>query len=346
MNDYFCITSYIYWNVKTYFIEESIIMDFFDKTGKIALGSRLRLLSCQVTENAAKIYDLYGVAISPKWFPVFYTLAEEGEKTITDIAEEIRHSQPSVTKIIKEMVRAGLVQQNIKSSDKRRNVVGLTENGIVAAEKLQVQCADIDRTIDGMNEQAKHNLWEAITEWEAILEQQSFFDRVKEQKRQRESKLVQIVPYESTYQQAFRDLNQEWISNYFEMEEADYKALDDPEAYILNKGGKILVALYQGEPLGVCALIKMDNDRYDYEMAKMAVSPKAQGKSMGWLLGQAVINSAKEAGASRIYLESNTILKPAINLYYKLGFKKISGYPTPYKRCNIQMELDLNQTRS
>ena len=85
----------------------------------------------------------------------------------------------------------------------------------------------------------------------------------------------------------------------------------------------------------------MDDLNYDFEMAKMAVSPKAQGKNMGWLLGQAVIKSAKELGGSKIYLESNTILKPAINLYYKLGFQKITGRPTPYKRCNIQMELNL-----
>ncbi|ULT25075.1 GNAT family N-acetyltransferase [Sphingobacterium sp. E70] len=73
----------------------------------------------------------------------------------------------------------------------------------------------------------------------------------------------------------------------------------------------------------------------------MAVSPKAQGKNIGWLLGQAAIYSAKDLGASKIYLESNTILKPAINLYYKLGFNKIVGHSTPYKRCNIQMELQL-----
>lgn len=125
------------------------------------------------------------------------------------------------------------------------------------------------------------------------------------------------------------------------MEDADYKALDNPDEYILNKGGKILVALYNEEPLGVCALIKMDDPGYDFELAKMAVSPKAQGKNIGWLLGQAIISKAKESGASKIYLESNTILKPAINLYYKLGFQKVSGRSTPYQRCNIQMELNV-----
>lgn len=126
------------------------------------------------------------------------------------------------------------------------------------------------------------------------------------------------------------------------MEEADYKALDNPKEYILNQGGKIFVALYNNEPFGVCALIKINDNNYDFEMAKMAVPPKAQVKNIGFLLGRAVVNTAKELGASKIYLESNTILKPAINLYYKLGFQKIVGHPTPYKRCNIQMELILN----
>jgi DNA-binding MarR family transcriptional regulator/GNAT superfamily N-acetyltransferase len=317
-------------------------MHFFERTGKMALGSRLRLLTAKVTEDAAKIYELYNVDFAPKWFPVFFILAEDGEKTITDIADEIGHSQPSVTKIIKEMTLAGLVKDNLKSTDKRRNVVGLTKKGILLSEKIKIQGGDIAIAVEGLMNEATHNLWEAIAEWEFLLEQKSLLKRVQEQKKLRESKGVEIVPYEPKYQAVFKSLNEEWISTYFEMEAADYKALDNPEGYILNKGGKILVALYHDEPLGVCALIKMDDPDYDYEMAKMAVSPKAQGKNIGWLLGQAIIQTAKSLGASTIYLESNTILKPAINLYYKMGFQKVAGKSTPYKRCNIQMVLDLN----
>ncbi len=320
-------------------------MKIFEKTGKMALGSRLRLLTSKVTEDATKIYELYDIAdFSPKWFPVLFILSENEAKTITEIAIEIGHSQPSVTKIIKEMAKSGLVKDNLKSKDKRRNVVSLTEKGKTLSEKMiKVQCADIDITIDGIIAEATHNLWEAIAEWEFLLEQKSLFKRVQEQKKLRESKDVQIVEYEPKYQSAFKSLNEEWISTYFELEETDSKALNNPEEYILNKGGKIFVALYHDEPLGVCALIKMDDPDYDYEMAKMAVSPKAQGKNMGWLLGQTIVNRAKELGASKIYLESNTVLKPAINLYYKMGFQKISGRPTPYKRCNIQMELNLRK---
>ncbi|MCD9575046.1 bifunctional helix-turn-helix transcriptional regulator/GNAT family N-acetyltransferase [Flavobacterium soyae] len=316
-------------------------MEFFDKVGKAALGSRLRLMTAVITDDASKIYELYGADFVPKWFPVFYTLAEERELTITEIANEIGHSQPSVSKIIQEMIAAGIVQESLKTDDKRKNNVVLTEKGLLLAKNIKQQLKDIDVAIDGLIAESKHNLWAALEEWEFLLEQKSMFKRVSDQKKIRESKDVKIVEYKPEYQEAFKALNVEWISTYFEMEEADYKALDNPEEYILNKGGKILVALYENEPVGVCALIKMDNPDYDFEMAKMAVSPKAQGKNIGWLLGRAIAAKAKELGAKKIYLESNTILKPAINLYYKLGFEKVFGLETPYKRCNIQMELKI-----
>jgi len=313
----------------------------FGRTGKVALGSRLRLMSAQLADDASKIYELYDVeGFSPKWFPVFFLLSKDGEKTITEIAEEIGHSQPSVTNIIKEMVKAGLVE-NRKSKDKRKNKVALTPKAIDLETKINIQCGDIDVAMNQLIAEATHNLWEALEEWEFLLEQKSMFRRVEEQKKIRESKNVQIVDYEPKYHSAFKSLNEEWITTYFELEETDLEMLNYPEKYILNKGGKILVALYDNEPVGVCALIKMDDPEYDFEMAKMGVSPKMQGKNMGWMLGQAVIGQAKELGASKIYLESNTILKPAINLYYKMGFQKIAGRPTPYKRANIQMELDL-----
>ena len=155
------------------------------------------------------------------------------------------------------------------------------------------------------------------------------------------SDLVQIVDYKPEYRAAFADLNKEWISKYFKMEETDYKALDHADSYIINNGGYILVALYENEPIGVCALIKMDDPDYDFELAKMAVSPKAQGKKIGWMIGEAIKDKARKLGAKKLYLESNTILTPAINLYRKLGFIEVFGRTTPYERCNIQMELVL-----
>ena len=316
-------------------------MDFFNQVGKIAIGSRLRLLTEKITEDAGKIYNLYGIDMQPKWFPVYYALSNGEAKSVTVIAKEIGHSHPSVSKIVREMAKAGFVQEKKDKDDGRRNVVELSATGKEVSEKIKDQYTDLNNAINDLSSQALNDLWEAIGEWEYLLEQKNLYRRVLEQKKQRESEKIQIVEYSPKYQEAFKQLNVEWISTYFQLEEADYKALDNPKSYILDHGGYIFVALYDDVPLGVCALIKMDDPEYDYELAKMAVSPKAQGKGLGWLLGNAVLNKAKELGASSVFLDSNTILKPAINLYHKLGFKKVPGRPTPYDRCNIQMAVNL-----
>lgn len=317
-------------------------MDFFNQVGKVALGSRLRMLTEKITEDAAQIYKLYNIDMQPKWFPVFYVLSQGETKPITTIAKEIGHSHPSVSKIISEMSAAGYVTEKKDKTDGRRNVVKLSAKGKEVTSRIQDQYTDVGKAIDELSAQSRNDLWKAVEEWEFLLEQKDLLHRVTEQKKQRESSKVQIVDYQPSYKQAFKALNEEWISTYFKMEAADYKALDNPKSYILNKGGHILIALYNGEPVGVCALIKMDDPEYDYEMAKMAVSPKAQGLGIGWLLGRAIVEKAKSLGAGKIYLESNTILKPAIRLYNKLGFRKVAGRATPYERCNIQMELPLS----
>jgi DNA-binding MarR family transcriptional regulator/predicted GNAT family N-acyltransferase len=316
-------------------------MDFYNRIGKKAIGSRLRGLGDMITNDAAKVYQMYGIDIQPRWWPVFYILTESEESSITAIANDIGQTHASVSQIVSEMVKNGFVTERRTKNDQRKNFVSLTEKGRNAAMKLEKQHEDVSSAIDRMFSESQYDLWKAIEEWEYLLEQKSLLRRVEEEKKKRESGNVQIVDYKPEYRKAFKDLNEEWITQYFKMEESDHKALDHPEEYILNKGGYICIALYDDEPVGACALIKMTGKKF--ELAKMAVSPKAQGKSIGTLLGQACIDKAKELGADTVFLESNTKLKPAISLYRKLGFEKITGPPSPYERANIQMELKLSQ---
>jgi DNA-binding MarR family transcriptional regulator/N-acetylglutamate synthase-like GNAT family acetyltransferase len=332
-------------------------MDFYDRTGKMALGSRLRRLSEQVTEQAAGIYDLYQVDLQPKWFPVFYSLVDEGEdegttdasrrdvpaeqgKSIMDIAREIGHTHPSVSQIVREMAAKGYVTEKKGESDGRKNFVVLSPAGRALRQKMRVQLDDVTAAIEKAMGETHHDLWKAIGEWEFLLEQKSLLRRVQEEKKVRESAEVHIVEYRPQHHLAFKQLNEEWITTHFKMEPEDHHALDHPNEHILDKGGAILMALYHDQPVGTCSLIRMEDG--SFELAKMAVSPAAKGKGIGFLLGQACIEKARSLGAKRVYLESNTKLKPAINLYHKLGFRKITGPPSPYERCNIQMEVRLD----
>jgi len=152
---------------------------------------------------------------------------------------------------------------------------------------------------------------------------------------------VKIVEYDPKYQQTFRDLNEEWISKFFKMEASDYKMLDNPEDYIINKGGYIVFALLNEEVVGTCALIKTSDEPLIFELAKMAVSPKAQGKKLGYLIGKELIDKAKELKAKEVFLETNSSLVPAIKLYEKLGFQHIPVIDSPYERADTKMLLDL-----
>lgn len=150
---------------------------------------------------------------------------------------------------------------------------------------------------------------------------------------------MEIVAYKPEHQGAFKQLNLEWITAHWQPEPADFKMLDHPQEYIIDSGGYIAVAVDAEDILGTCALIKMTDDCY--ELAKMAVAQGAKRQGIGRALGAVVIEKARALGASRVYLESNTVLAPAMHLYRKLGFKTIAAQPSPYERCNIQMELRL-----
>src|ERR1700759_2487329 len=123
-------------------------MDFYDRTGKMALGSRLRRLSEQMTEQAAAIYDLYQVDLQPKWFPVFYLLSATEEKSITDIAREIGHTHPSVSQIVREMASRGYVVEKRGEEDGRKNFVLLSPAGKQVREKMQAQLDDVTAAIE------------------------------------------------------------------------------------------------------------------------------------------------------------------------------------------------------
>lgn len=152
---------------------------------------------------------------------------------------------------------------------------------------------------------------------------------------------AEILDFAPEFAQDFKALNEEWITRYFVMEDADIKSLGDPKGYILDKGGYILMARYNNEIVGTCALINEGNNIY--ELAKMAVSPKVQGLGIGKLLGEAAVLKAKQAGAVKLYLVSNRRLATALNLYKKLGFEEVPMPPSIYERADIKMEISFSE---
>ncbi|MBR1882549.1 MAG: MarR family transcriptional regulator [Muribaculaceae bacterium] len=315
--------------------------DFFKRTGKMALGSRLRLLTERVNEEAKSIYELYGVEIKPKWFPVYFLLAHGEKMAITEIASQIGQTHVSVLAIAKEMHKAGLLWLSKDENDRRRTIARLSPRGLSYTDKLELQCLDVASAMDEVTQQMQNDLWKAIAEIERILDERSLLQRVESKKMEREHDPVQIVPYQEKYHDAFVALNTHWIETYWTLEPEDVESLNDTNRFILDKGGHIFVALLDGDPVGVCAMMKCEREEYDWEIAKYAVAPWAQGHGIGDKLFRHILEKAREMGGFRLFLESNTVLEAAIHIYKKHGFKELPSVSSAYERCNIQMELTL-----
>lgn len=151
---------------------------------------------------------------------------------------------------------------------------------------------------------------------------------------------ITIAAYKSWHQQHFEKLNRQWIEKYFEMEPLDEFILGNPAEAILKPGGAILMAYWQGIIAGTVALIKVDNKTYEF--AKMAVNERFRRKGIAEALSYAAFQKAKELGAEILVLHTNSILKPAIHLYEKLGFKRLPPGAGEYKRVDIKMTIDLS----
>lgn len=315
-------------------------MDFYDEVGTVALGSRLRRLSEAVTADAARNFDLYQVGLDPRWFPVFHLLAERGPTPVTRIARAIGHSHASVSQIIAAMKARRLVLTGKDKTDGRVTVVRLSAAGKRLVAPLEIQCGDVREAVDELLAESTRNLWEAIAETERLLAQRNLFDRVRDVRKRRQRQAVQITDFRPGDQGDYERLNREWIEQHWPLEEADRVVLEDPDGRVLEPGGVILMARRDGLAIGTCTLLKRPGGTF--ELAKMAVTASEKGKGIGELLAQAAIDRARELGAQRVYLESNTRLQPAIHLYRKLGFQDFTGDPSPYQRCDIQMELRLS----
>ena len=150
---------------------------------------------------------------------------------------------------------------------------------------------------------------------------------------------MEIVEFEPRYADAFRSLNEAWIGTHFTLEAKDREVLGDPKGQIIDAGGRIFIALKDGEPVGCVALLAMSDG--GFEVAKMTVADAARGHGLGRRLMERCVQAGREAGATRLYLESNSSLAPALALYRAAGFVDLPPRDTPSARADVFMERAL-----
>lgn len=89
-------------------------------------------------------------------------------------------------------------------------------------------------------------------------------------------------------------------------------------------GGVMLVARLQGRIVGCVAAHRWSDDVC--EMKRLFVREEARGSGCGRALVERLLAWAREAGYRRMLLDTLPIMKGALRLYARLGFREVPAY--------------------
>ena len=104
--------------------------------------------------------------------------------------------------------------------------------------------------------------------------------------------------------------------------------------------GRLLLAEYDGQLAGCVALHKLEPDTC--EMKRLYLRRQFHGKGLGRALADRIIAEAREIGYKRMRLDTvEPVMKDAVDMYRKLGFKEIAPYRENPMPGTLYMEIQL-----
>lgn len=314
-------------------------MRYIQDLGLQALGSRMRGLSDRLYALADEVYAARGIALQARWLPVLRQLYDDGPATVGDIAEAIGQTHSAVSQLADRLARDGWLRTRTDRRDRRRRLLALTPDAerVLRTAKpvwraLEEELADACAA-DGID------LLDTLTRFERLLTP-DMAARIATRSIAHDPASVRIEPFTPALREHFYRLNEAWLRKYFYVEDIDHRVLSNPEGEILAPGGAILFALLGDEVIGTCALIRETEGVY--ELSKMSVEEGRQGLGIGRRLIEAAIAEFKRLGGTRLFLETNTKLTPAIRLYESTGFvhQPTTKPDSHYARSDVYMVWD------
>ena len=284
-----------------------------------SFGNLLKKLGESVQREITEVCKNRDLSFDPKLFPVLYFLQKFEKSTVQKLADNLQITHPAVIQILNKLKELNLIETSSGLQDKRQTYSKLTKEGKELLNNWQELYSDIESVNKEIIEESGYDIFNMINSINNLLKQKDYKQRLNEKVKKRIMQQVEIITYNKKYREYFKRLNYEWLEQYFVVEPEDEKLLNNPEKFILKKGGQIFFARFNNEIIGTCAAIKID--KYTYELSKMAVTKKAQGKQAGKKLALSVIGFAFSKKAKFVTLLTNKKLFAAINLYKQLGFE-------------------------
>lgn len=320
-------------------------MDFIKELGYLAVASRMKRLTDRFMRGGSQAYKSLGIDFEPRWFTAFYLIyTQDSPLSISEIASSLKISHPAVIQTTQMLIKKGLIKSFQDSQDRRIRRLAITEKGKEFVNFLMPVWNDFETATSELFDKAGVDMLGIIKRIEVLLDEEDVGSLIINRIKQRQYDAVEILDYTPEYKEYFQKLNYEWLEKYFHVEELDKKILLNPEEQIIKHGGFVLFARMGEKIVGTTAVLK--RDKKTYEIAKMAVTEKAQGMQVGRKLTKEAVARAEEKGAKKLILKTDNRLRAAVNLYRTFGFKVAQIEVTASgkyerERFGIQMKLDL-----
>lgn len=148
---------------------------------------------------------------------------------------------------------------------------------------------------------------------------------------------MEIIEYDPKFKDDFIKFNTDWIvDNFGFLEDEDTETFSHIEEDLAN-GAMIYFAVDDGIALASC-MAKPMREKDTWEICKLASNKERTHKGCGSAVFKAAMEWAINHGAKRLFLLSNSKLKPAIHIYEKFGFREIKLDDYEYVRGDIAFE--------
>jgi N-acetylglutamate synthase-like GNAT family acetyltransferase len=152
--------------------------------------------------------------------------------------------------------------------------------------------------------------------------------------------MLRIVEFRDELAPAFHDINAEWITSMFVMEDVDRHVLQNPRETIIDPGGAILFVELEGTGIVGAGALRW-SEPGQLELTKMGVKSGLRGLKAGEFLLDALIARAATMQSERLYLLTSKRCEAAIHLYEKVGFEHdaelLAAARHHYDRCDVAM---------